>query len=461
VRKLVIIGLDCAEPSLVFDKFKEDTPNIQKIMDSGAYGPLRSTDPPITVPAWTAMLTSKDPGQLGFYGFRNRSDHGYTDLYFANNDYVKERRAWNYLSRKRISSFILGVPQTYPPKPLRGVLATSFLAPSKDVQWTWPAEAAADIDKKAGGEYIIDVRDFRTNDKDKLLEQIYEMTKPRFAAFNEALKEGEHQFYMMVEMGVDRIHHGFWRYHAKDHRLYDPDSKYKHAIRDYYRFLDDRIGELLEVIDDDTAVMIVSDHGAQTMHGAICVNEWLMQKGYLTLKEKPEAPARLKMDMVDWSKTKAWGEGGYYSRIFFNVKGREPKGILDPGQYDSFRDQIQKDFEDIGDERGKNIGTLVLRPEEIYEEVKNIPPDLIVYFGDLNWRSAAQIGTGEVHIFENDTGPDDANHAKNGIYVLRMPKGEKGTKADQYSIYDIAPTILDFFGLDIPKDMKGKSLIDK
>jgi predicted AlkP superfamily phosphohydrolase/phosphomutase len=459
MKKLVVIGLDCAEPSLVFDQFKEIMPNLTGLIDDGMHGPLRSTDPPITVPAWTAMMTSKDPGQLGFYGFRNRADHGYTGLYFANNDYVKEKRVWNYLSRKRLSSFILGVPQTYPPKPLRGVLATSFLAPSKDVQWTYPAEAGAQIDQWAGGDYMIDVRNFRTNDKDWLLDQIYQMTERRFRVFRRAVSEGDHDFYMMVEMGVDRIHHGFWRYHAKDHRLYDPESKYKDSIRDYYKYLDDRIGELLEVIDKDTAVMVVSDHGAQTMAGAICVNEWLIQKGYLTLKEPPKEPGRMKLDMVDWSKTKAWGEGGYYSRIFFNVKGREPEGIIDLAEYDAFRDRIQKDFEGIEDEKGENIGTLVLRPEEIYKAVTNIPPDLIVYFGDLDWRSAAQVGTGEIHIFENDTGPDDANHAKNGIFIMKFPDGARSGEAGQYSIFDIAPTILDYFGLDVPADMIGSSLL--
>ncbi len=461
MKKMVVIGLDCAEPTLVFDEFASILPNLKSLMDRGHYAPLRSTDPPITVPAWTAMMTSKDPGQLGFYGFRNRADHGYDDLFFANNDYVKEKRVWNYLSRKRLSSFILGVPQTYPPKPLRGVLVSSFLAPSKDVQWTSPPEAAALIDKAAGGDYVIDVRKFRTNDKDWLLDQIYEMTERRFKVFLDALKKGEHEFYMMVEMGVDRIHHGFWRYHAKNHRLHESDSKYRYAIRDYYKYLDERIGELLAVLDDETAVMVVSDHGAKSMVGAICINEWLIQKGYLVLKEEPKEPGRLKNDMIDWSRTKVWGEGGYYSRIFINVKGREPQGVIESDDYDAFRDQLQKDFEGIVDEKGENIGTVVHRPENLYREVKNVAPDLIVYFGDLNWRSAAQIGTGEIHIFENDTGPDDANHDYNGIFILSLPEGQKTTKCDKYSIYDIAPTILDYFDLDVPEDMIGTSIIEK
>ena len=458
MAKMVIIGLDCAAPKLVFEQFADVMPHTQSIIKRGIAGPLRSTDPPITVPAWTSMMSSKDAGQLGVYGFRNRADYSYKGLYFANNDAINVKRVWNYLSRKRLSSFVLGVPQTYPPKPLRGVLAASFLTPSKDVQWTYPAEAAAEIDQWAGGDYMIDVKDFRTDDKDGLIQQLYEMTERRFKVFREALRRDEHDFYMMVEMGVDRVHHAFWRYHDPEHRLFEPCHKYQYVIRDYYKYLDERIGELLEVMPADAAVMMVSDHGAKGMHGAICVNEWLMQKGYLGLKTPPTEPSHLKMDMVDWSKTRVWGEGGYYSRIFFNVKGREPAGVIEPEEYDAFRDQVQAALEAITDENGKNIGTVVLRPEEIYREVNNIAPDLIVYFGDLNWRSAAQVGTGQIHIFENDTGPDDANHDYNGIVVLALPEG-KAQEKELYSIYDIAPTILEHFGLEIPEDMIGKSIL--
>ena len=95
MSQLVILGLDCATPQLVFDEWLDELPAIKSLVEAGGCGRLRSTIPPITVPAWTSMMTSKDPGQLGFYGFRNRKSHGYEDLYFANALYVKEKTVWN------------------------------------------------------------------------------------------------------------------------------------------------------------------------------------------------------------------------------------------------------------------------------------------------------------------------------------------------------------------------------
>jgi predicted AlkP superfamily phosphohydrolase/phosphomutase len=91
-------------------------------MREGVWGELKSTIPPITVPAWTSMLSSKDPGQLGFYGFRNRRNHSYEELYFANASYIREKMVWNYLDEKGLTSILIGIPQTFPPRPLRGVM---------------------------------------------------------------------------------------------------------------------------------------------------------------------------------------------------------------------------------------------------------------------------------------------------------------------------------------------------
>ncbi len=459
MKKLVILGLDCATPQLVFDRFKDSLPSLKSLMDGGVHAGFTSTVPPITVPAWTAMMTSQDPGMLGFYGFRNRKSYDYKDLYFANANYVKAKTVWNYMSRNRKSSLVFGVPQTYPPKPLRGMLVSSFLTPNKDVQYTWPDEVKAELDRAADGDYMIDVDDFRTDNKDWLLEQIHLMTRRRWKAFRHFYKKDDYDFAMVVEMGVDRIHHGFWRYFDETHRLYEPGNKYERAMLDYYVALDEEIGETLELFDKDTCVMVVSDHGAKPMHGAICVNEWMQKQGYLTLKEQPREQTRFKMDMADWSRTRAWGEGGYYSRVFLNVEGREPQGQVRPEDYDSFREEVKENLEGITDENGRNIGTRVLKPEEVYRTVNNIAPDLIVYFGDLDWRSAGSVGTGTVHLFENDTGPDDANHAEEGIFICNYPPERFSRVKDVFSIYDIAPTVLGFFGIPIPADMIGENLL--
>jgi predicted AlkP superfamily phosphohydrolase/phosphomutase len=188
------------------------------------------------------------------------------------------------------------------------------------------------------------------------------------------------------------------------------------------------------------------------------VNEWLRQEGYLTLKEEPSAPAPLRPDMVDWPRTTAWGEGGYYSRVFLNVAGREPEGTVRPDEYERVRDELKTKLEALGDDQGRPIGTVAHRPEELYEERNGVPPDLLVYFGDLLWRSIGQVGTGSTHVLENDTGPDDANHAPNGLYLLAGDGVEPGP-GDERGLMDIAPTLLTLLGEPVPGDMEGRSLV--
>jgi predicted AlkP superfamily phosphohydrolase/phosphomutase len=458
-NKVILIGLDCAEPNLVFKEWVNDLPNIKSVMDAGMHAKMMSTIPPITVPAWTAMMTSRDPGQLGFYGFRNRSGWGYDDLYFANASYVKDKTVWNHLSRNRLRSLLLSVPQTYPPKSLNGVMVSCFLTPDKNGQYTWPDDIKGELNMAADGDYVIDVKDFRNHDKEWLIEQIRIMTQRRFKAFRHFLGKKEFDFAMMVEMGVDRMHHVFWRYMDKRHRLYEPGNRYENVIHDYYLELDMEVGRVLNMLDDKSTVIIASDHGAKNMTGAICINEWLMEKGLLTLKEKPESPIQMKNSMIDWGKTKVWGEGGYYSRLFFNVKGREPNGTIDLKDYEQFRNYLVTELEGIVDENGKNIGTRALKPQDVYRQVNNVAPDLIVYLGNLDWRSSATIGTGSIYLYENDTGPDDANHAEKAIFLMKGPGVKHEPKTMDISIYDVAPTILDKFGIKPPSEMIGNIIL--
>ncbi|MDD3825361.1 MAG: alkaline phosphatase family protein [Anaerolineae bacterium] len=455
--KVFVVGIDCGEPSLVFERWRDRLPNLGRLMQAGTYGELTSTIPAITVPAWASMLSSKDPGQLGFYGFRNRADHSYERMTIATARAIKVPRAWNLISAAGKKVVVAGVPQTYPVEPVNGALISSFLTPSTQSQYTHPPGLKAEIEGLLDGEYMFDVGQFRTENKDDLLAQIYRMAERQHTVVKHLMTSRPWDFFMHVDMGVDRMHHGFWKFFDATHPKHEPGNPYENAIRDYYVHLDAQIGERLALLDEETAVLVVSDHGAKPMVGGICFNEWLKQEGYLVLEHQPAGIVPLEKCEVDWSRTRAWGSGGYYARLFLNVKGREPEGIIEPEDYERVRDELAERIAAITDPEGKPIGSVAYKPEDIYAEVNNIAPDLIVYFGNLSWRSLGSLGTGQVHTFENDTGPDDANHAQEGLYIYYNPQRPGEGSGPRRHLMDVAPTLLDLVGVDVPKDMRGSS----
>jgi predicted AlkP superfamily phosphohydrolase/phosphomutase len=456
-RKAMIIGLDCAEPSLVLERWRDRLPVLSGLMERGVSGRLTSIVPPITVPAWSCMMASRTPGDLGVYGFRNRSDHTYDGAFIADGNAIKVPRLWDLIGRAGGDSIVVGVPGTYPPRPLKGALVTCFLTPSVESRFTYPPALKAEV-ADVVGEYLFDCTDFRTNDKDDLLRQVYEMTDKRFRLAEHLLETRPWQLFAFVEMGTDRIHHGFWKYMDEQHRKHEPGGPYEHVIRDYYEHVDGLAGELLEHADDETLVLVVSDHGAKRLDGGIRVNEWLRREGLLHLTGEPKGVTSPREVGIDWSQTVAWGEGGYYARVFLNVEGREPQGVVPAADYEIVRDDLARQLAAIPDDEGRPMATRVYKPEEVYPEVEGVAPDLIVIFGDLLWRSVGTIGGDEgVHTFENDTGPDDANHAQEGLLIATGPGVDARGTLDAH-LLDVAPTVLELLGLPVPDGMRGRSL---
>ena len=460
VKRVMIIGLDCAEPSLVLGRYRDQLPTLSALADAGAYGRLESVVPPITVPAWSCMMSSRTPGDLGIYGFRNRADHSYDGLFIANGAAVKEPRLWDILGRRGKQSIVLGVPGTFPVKPLNGVMVSCFLTPSVESQYTFPPALRNEVEDVVG-EYLFDCTEFRTEDKVDLLRQIYEMTDKRFKLADHLLSTKTWDLFAMVEMGTDRIYHGFWKDMDPEHRKHLPGGPYEDAILDYHVHVDGLVANLLRHADDETAVLVVSDHGAKRMDGGIRINEWLRQEGLLGLEREPEGRSSTRDCGIDWSRTKVWAEGGYYSRVFLNVEGREPNGTIPAADYERFRDELAQRICAIPDELGNPIPTKVFRPEDVYPEIKGVAPDLIVHFGDLYWRAVGTVGGDEgLHTFDNDTGPDDANHAQHGMFILRAPGVEPGLREGAH-LLDIAPTVLEMLGQPVPQAMRGASLLER
>jgi predicted AlkP superfamily phosphohydrolase/phosphomutase len=154
-----------------------------------------------------------------------------------------------------------------------------------------------------------------------------------------------------------------------------------------------------------------------------------------------------------------WSEGGYYARVFFNIQGREPNGIVPESQYDELVREMTDRFHAIVDDRGEIMGNLVFRPRDLYRGLRNVPPDLIVHFGGLYWRSIGGLGYDSLYLQENDTGPDDCNHAQFGSFLLAAPNMPVRGVVEGMHLLDIAPTLLDLSGLEAPESMQGSSLL--
>lgn len=454
---MLVIGLDCAEPELIFDRWLDELPTLKRLIADGVSARMESCIPAITVPAWACMLSSRDPGQLGVYGFRNRANYSYEAMTTATSRAITVPRIWDLLGAAGKRVGVVGVPQTYPVTPVKGELVSCFLTPNAQSQFTYPSALKTEIASWITDEFLMDVPNFRSEDKAAILRDIYRMADQHFTVCKRLLARQSYDFFMTVDMGVDRIHHGFWKEMDARHPKYQPGSPFAHAIHDYYRYIDGQIAELLTLIDRDTKILVVSDHGGKVMQGGICLNEWLIREGYLVLHDYPTKTQPLERCQVDWSRTTAWGSGGYYGRLFLNVRGREPQGTIPPEEYATVRDEIASKLEALPDHTGQALATRAFRPEAIYRETKGIAPDLLIYFGDLDWRSVGSIGSGNIYTFENDTGPDDANHAQYGVFIFYDPENPGGgRRIADVSIYDIAPTLLSQMGQPIPQEMIGK-----
>jgi len=451
MRKVLIIGLDSAPAEIVFDR-RTEFPVLNRLIESGVHGTMRSSDPPITIPAWMVMSTGLDAGRLGLYGFRHRTGPSYDKMWIATAQSINEPAVWDLLGREGGRSILVSVPPSYPPRPVPGLRIGCFITPGPDKEYTYPRELKAELETRFGP-YLFDVP-FRVEDRAEILREIYRMTEKRFDVISYLMRTKPWDLFMFVEIGVDRVQHAFWKYHDPTHHLHEPGNPFETAIIDYYRFVDRKIGALLRDAGAETVVLVISDHGAKRMKGAFCVNEWLIAQGDLVLKDVPRRGATIEKTPIDWSRTKAWGWGGYYARIFLNVEGREPQGIVQAADYEREREALAERLRAVRGPAGEPWATRVIKPNEYFADARGDYPDLMVYFDDLFWRSAGTLGWGTMYLSENDTGPDDAVHAQHGMYILHDPATAAGGRKD-IDIIDVAPTVLRKLGLPVPPELKG------
>jgi predicted AlkP superfamily phosphohydrolase/phosphomutase len=447
-RRVMLVGLDCVPPALAFERYAHVMPNLTRLRSRGAFARLCSTTPPITVPAWTAMISGRDPGELGLYGFRKREPGSYA-LTLADSRDVQVERVWDLLARQGLRSSIIAVPPSSPPFAVTGELVSCFLTPDADSPHTHPAPLAGAL-RARFGPYIPDV-EVRAAEREGLEEALSAMTRQHFAIARYLWTEREPDFLMMVEIGPDRLHHAFYAEIDPTHPRHSP--AFAGVGERYYALLDRELGSLLELADAETAVLVASDHGARPLRGAFRINEWLQREGLLTLKEQVRGP--LRAEHVDWSRTRAWAEGGYYARVFCNVRGREPHGIVE--DVDAFVDQLARKLRAVTGPNGQAWNNRVERPQDLYRAVRGFAPDLIAIFAELDVRPIATVGTHELYAERDDRDADACNHDMYGIFALAGAGVQSRGQMADCEIQDVGATVLALMGVEQPSDWLGRS----
>lgn len=308
-------------------------------------------------------------------------------------------------------------------------------------------------DTSALNEHIIDENAF--------LEQCYQIHHEREAMFFDALEKTRRGAVVCVFDITDRLQHMFMRFITDDHPANrgNANTEYNHVIKKLYQEMDDLVGRTLARIDDQSVLMVMSDHGFKPFKRGVNLNAWLLANGFLTVKENA-AGADMLQD-IDWSKTQAYAVG--FGGIYLNLAGREAKGIVQPGEEaESLKRHISEKLLALIDEQTQQHPV-----RQVYDRNKvykgpyvNDAPDLIAGFR-VGYRAAWEGVTGGIgkHIIEDNVRPWSGDHNMNPPDVPGMFFCNRPIQKPDPHIQDIAPTVLDLFGVPIPNYMDGESLM--
>lgn len=265
------------------------------------------------------------------------------------------------------------------------------------------------------------------------------------------------ELFAFVYDSSDRVQHVFWENKLLD-GSYNGNIKISKAIEDYWIQKDKFLGKVMDEIPENTLLLVLSDHGFTSFEEGVSVNTWLVRNGFMSKSIDAENEDAL-FQGVDWSRTKAYSLG--FNSIYLNIIGREPKGIVDLKDKEKVENEIIKGLESLKDEKGNKVVNKVYKASDIYSgpELVNAP-DLIIGFNPgfrMAWQTA--VGGFSKDILMENTKLWTGDHLIDPRFVPGVLFSNQKLNVANASQLDIAPTILNSFGISIPADMDGKSLL--
>jgi predicted AlkP superfamily phosphohydrolase/phosphomutase len=301
-------------------------------------------------------------------------------------------------------------------------------------------------------------------DEDGFLKQAYLYCEEREAQLFTAMEKTRRGLTVCVFDTPDRIQHMFFRCLDPTHPANEgkETEKYRGVIEDVYQRMDALVGRVMAKLDDTSVLIVMSDHGFTPFRRGVNINTWLLQNGYLALKDGKTASGEWFAD-VDWARTRAYCLG--LTGIFINRKGREGQGIVEEGtELRLLKRQLVTRLTSLGD---AETGQLAIREVQDAAAMFSGPyldngPDLLLGF-NAGYRISWECASGKVtpSVFENNTKRWSGDHCVDpklvpGIFFCSRP-----TNGHAPDIRDVAPTVLRLFGVEVPAYMEGKPLLEE
>lgn len=499
-----MIGLDGGTFDLIQPFVKQGhLPNLGKWMKEGAWAPLESTIPPVTASAWTSFMTGKNPGAHGLFDFMERRAGSY-DLAPVSSRNRDGKAVWELAGDAGKSVIVMGVPVTYPPTPVNGLMITGMLTPRGAEDYTYPAKLKDEIRNQVG-EYIVYSDEVYSKGRGALfLRALHRSIEQRAKTAAYLLHSHPWDLGVLVFPETDTVSHGLWSAYDPSHHQHDPEEDNFHdGILEIYSDIDSFLGELVESLDSDTTVLIISDHGHGPVRNFLYVNNFLKQGGYLRIKATPTSQLKnlafrlgltprtvygtllafglgklrrtldkrrggrgllkrlfLSFSDVDWERTRAYSIG-YIGEVHVNLRGREPQGNVEPGvEYEELRDELIKELRSLTLPTGEALVEHIWKKEEIYHGAHLIEaPDILFLPRNLETIAFGDFEFGSNRVLEPSYGVS-SSHRMNGILIAAGPSVKRGGLIENARLIDLAPTILHLMGLPVPTDMDGRVLVE-
>ena len=517
--KTLIIGIDAATFDLILPWVHQGKlPVFGRLLQQSSYGCLGTVPNLSSGSAWPSFMTGKKPANHGIIHFYEHQKGSY-DIRYLNGSDIDGKSFWQLLSESGKRVGVINVPMTYPTRQVNGFMIAGLDAPSeKSNGFTYPPGLYKELVDNIGAYHIdTNIHGFARGGKwYKAVEVTEEVVKYRLDAALYLMKKHDCDLFTIVFTALDRVQHTFWKFMDQKHPDYNAQEaqEYGDVIYNFYAKIDAAVGNLLDQVDENTNILICSDHGAGfDPKSYLFLDPWLESLGLLTYaKVDVEHPLQLMKNILlkvfkqsaalvdrtfskrvrkklmsffpggrakitqqlywselNWPKTKAFSEYAL-PHIWINLKGREPNGTISPGkEYENLCEYLIDKLRRCRDIRTKTpIVKNVFKKEEVYSGPYSFKaPDLLI-----EWNYETVVCGFE---YEDDRGQIiqvtdtkdvlerkgiSGEHRPEGIIVISGNNIKKGHKIEKANIIDIAPTVLYLFGEEIPEDMDGRVIED-